>query len=167
MHWPFCESQHFTLRSGCNVEINWRGQNRTSSKRFTQTLNFEYKCACMDSFGHYTHATMKGVIKYVEKQRLFFLHGNKSKANKTGQMRWGRSCQLLLNSCDSIKSFFRSANDKLHQWWREWLKDREEAAESLIAFGMRGAIRASSGRWLPLHPCDRHCKSMHIFAVFG
>lgn len=31
------------------------------------------------------------------------------------------------------------------------MKDREEAAESLIAFGMRADIRAGLGRWLP--PC--------------
>lgn len=31
------------------------------------------------------------------------------------------------------------------------MKDRKKAAESLIAFGMSGDIRASLGRWLP--PC--------------
>lgn len=42
------------------------------------------------------------------------------------------------------------------------MKDREEAAESLIAFGMREAIKASLGRWLPCMPVT----SPHTFLPF-
>lgn len=108
MYWPFCESLQFTLRSGFNSEINWRGQYRTGNQIFTQTLNSEFKCARVDlhTLGccTCTHTPRDNQLRWETKVGLY--RETKVKGTITGQMRRGKSCHLLPNRWDSIKSFF-------------------------------------------------------------
>lgn len=124
------------------------------------------------AFRHYTQKHIhphnhEGTIKYKDKQRLFFFTETKAKQTKTGQMRQGRSCHLLPNSWDSIKSFYvLLMTNYISDEGSDWKTERKpQSPWLLLEWGeLSGPVWGDGS---PLHTCDRHWKSEHIFAVFA
>lgn len=132
-----------------NAEINWRGwgeKNKTGEEK-------EIQPGTQIKRGDQTHVfTQEGIIKRDEKQKGVIYQDAEAKQTEIDQMRRSGRCLLLQQQFRLNLNFLHSGNDRRHQRWREWWKDREEAAESLITFwmsfrGQFGEITPSTCTW--------------------